>query len=42
MLSAISRPGEGFVGLSELGSRPSEMTSPKRDVLFMCDVLRIF
>ena len=42
MLSAISRPGEGFMGLSKLGSRPGEMASPKRDVLVMCGVLRVF
>jgi len=36
-LSAISRLGEGLWVLSEPGSRPSEVASPKRDVVTMCD-----
>ena len=42
MLSATSRLGEGLWLLSEPGSRPSEMASPKRDVLVMFGVSRVF
>jgi len=42
MLSATSRLGEGLWVLSEPGSRPSEMASPKRDVVTMCDALFAF
>jgi len=35
MLSATSRSDEGFVGLSEPGSRLGEMASLERDVLVM-------
>ena len=42
VLSAISRLGEGLWVLSELGSRSGEMTSPERDVMVRCGVLRVF
>jgi len=38
VLSATSRPGEEFSVLSEPWSRSGETTSPKRDVVVMCDV----
>ncbi|QCD83398.1 hypothetical protein DEO72_LG2g3742 [Vigna unguiculata] len=42
VLSATSRLGEGVWVLSELGSRPGEMDSPKRDAVVMCDALFVF
>ncbi|QCE14857.1 hypothetical protein DEO72_LG11g1863 [Vigna unguiculata] len=42
VLSATSRLGEGLWVLSEPGSRPGEMASPKRDVMVMCDALFAF